>query len=52
MILCGFSKVPFEIPQKISYPYSIERCVFYPQVKISELLELRVRKHFWNARQA
>ena len=32
-ILCGISKVPFEIPHKISYPY-IERCVFYSQVKI------------------
>ena len=26
-ILCGISKVPFEIPHKISYPY-IERCDF------------------------
>ena len=32
-ILCGISKVPFEIPLKISYPY-IERCAFYSQVKI------------------
>ena len=32
-ILCGISKVPFEIPRKISYPH-IERCVFYQQVKI------------------
>ena len=31
-ILCGISKVPFEIPPKISYPY-IERCEFYSQVK-------------------
>ena len=31
-ILCGISKVPFEIPLKISYPY-IERCAFYSQVK-------------------
>ena len=31
-ILCGISKVPFEIPHKISYPY-IEICVFYSQVK-------------------
>ena len=27
-ILCGISKVPFEIPYKISYPY-IEICAFY-----------------------
>ena len=27
-VLCGISKVPFEIPQKISYPY-IERYDFY-----------------------
>ena len=26
-ILCGISKVRFEIPHKISYPY-IERCDF------------------------
>ena len=32
-ILCGISKVPFEIPHKISYPY-IERCVFYSDMKI------------------
>ena len=32
-ILCGISKVPFEIPHKISYPY-IERYVFYSQVEI------------------
>ena len=34
-ILCGISKVPFEIPHKISYPY-IERCTskFYSQVQI------------------
>ena len=32
-ILCGISKVPFEIPHKISYPY-IERCVFYSHVNI------------------
>ena len=27
-ILCGISKVPFEIPDKISYPY-IKRYDFY-----------------------
>ena len=32
-ILCGISKVPFEIPLKISYPY-IERCVVCWEVKI------------------
>ena len=39
---------PFEISHKISYPY-IERYVFYSHVKIEELLDLRTRKHFWNA---
>ena len=32
-ILCGISKVPFEIPHKISNPY-IERCAIYLDVKI------------------
>ena len=32
-ILCGISKVPFEIPHKISHPY-IERCMFYTQMEI------------------
>ena len=31
-ILCGISKVPFEIPHKISYPY-IERYNFYEILK-------------------
>ena len=31
-ILCGISKVPFEIPHKISYPY-IERYDFYTTFK-------------------
>ena len=31
-ILCGISKVPFEIPQKISYTY-IEKCDFYKTLK-------------------
>ena len=39
-ILCGISKGTFEIPHRISYPY-IERCRFYSQVKIEELLDLR-----------
>ena len=47
-ILCGISKGNFEIPHKISYPY-IERCGFYSQVKIQELLDLRAHKCFWNA---
>ena len=45
IFFCGISKVPFEIPQKISCPY-IERCLFYSQVKISELLDLRPHKRF------
>ena len=48
IILCGISKGTFEIPHKISYPY-IERCVFYSQVKIQELFDLRAHKCFWNA---
>ena len=32
-ILYGNSKVPFEIPHKISFPY-IERRAFFSQVKI------------------
>ena len=32
-ILCGISKVPFEIPHKVSYPY-IERFVVLWEVKI------------------
>ena len=47
-ILCGISKGTFEISDKISYPY-LERCRFYPQVKILELLELRAHTRFWNA---
>ena len=31
-ILCGISKVPFEIPHKIAYPY-IERYAFYTTLK-------------------
>ena len=44
-VLCGISKVPFEIPHKISYPY-IERCSFYLDVQIQELLDSRVVKCF------
>ena len=47
-ILCGISKVPFEIPHKISYPY-IERCDFYATLNFQELLDLRAQLPFWNA---
>ena len=47
-ILCGISKVPFEIPHKISYPY-IERYDFYTTLKFQELLDLRAHTRFWNA---
>ena len=49
-ILCGISKVPFEIPHKISCPY-IERYVFYSRVEIQALLDLRAHTRFWNAPQ-
>ena len=42
-ILCGISKVPFEIPHKISYPY-IERWVVCWEVNIWELLDLQAYK--------
>ena len=38
--------VPFEIPHKISYSY-IDRCGFYLQVKIKELVDSRAHKCFW-----
>ena len=38
-ILCGISKVPFEIPHKLSYPYN-KRCVVYWYMKIYELLNI------------
>ena len=47
-ILCGISMGTFEIPHKISHPY-IERCGFYSQTNIQELLDLRAHKCFWNA---
>ena len=40
-ILWGISKVPFEIPHKISYPY-IEGCVVHQKAYILELLDLKV----------
>ena len=46
-ILCGISRGTFEIPHKTSYP-DIERCRFYSQLKIYELLDLRAHKCFWN----
>ena len=47
-LLCGISKVPFEIPHKISYP-CIERYDFYTILKFYELLDLRAHTFFWNA---
>ena len=47
-ILCGMSKVPFEIPHKISYPY-IERYKFYTTLKFKERLDLRAHMRFWKA---
>ena len=41
----NFKGVPFEILHKIFYPY-IERCRFYSQVKISEILVWRSHKMF------
>ena len=46
-ILCGISKVPFEIPHLISYPY-IERYDFYVTLKFLELLDLRAHMRFVN----
>ena len=45
---CGISKVPFEIPHKICYPY-IEECDFYTTLTFWELLDLRAHTRFWNA---
>ena len=47
-ILGGISKVPFEIPHKISHTYN-ERCAFYSDVTILELFDLRAHKCFWKA---
>ena len=47
-ILCEISKVPFEIPHKISNPY-IERYDFYTTLKFYELLALRAHARFSNA---
>ena len=49
-ILRGISKVPFEIPHKISDPY-IERYDFYTTSKFSELLDLTAHTRYWNARR-
>ena len=46
--LCETSRVPFEIPHKISYSY-IERYAFYSTLKFYDLLDLRAHMHFWNA---
>ena len=45
-MLFGISKVPFEIPHKISCPY-IERYDFYTTLKLSELLDFRAHTCFW-----
>ena len=45
LLLWLISNVYFEILHKISYPCS-ERCVFYSQVKIWELLDLRTCNPF------
>ena len=37
-LLCGISKVPPEIPHKISYLY-IERCAYYSDVNIQEIFK-------------
>ena len=44
-ILCGISKVPFEISQLTSCPY-IEKAVFETGVSIYELSDLIAGKHF------
>ena len=38
----------FQIPHKIFYPH-IERCRFFPQVKLSELFDIRAHQYFWIA---
>ena len=43
-ILCGISKVPFEIPHKITYPY-IERYDFYTMLKFF-LRALRIKSSY------
>ena len=43
-----FQRVPLKLHTKYLTPY-IERCGFYSQVKIEELLDLRAHKCFWNA---
>ena len=49
-IVCGISKVSFEIPNKISHAY-IERYDFYTTLTFLELLDLRAHTRFWNALQ-
>ena len=44
-ICCGISKGTFQ--HKISYSYA-EWCVFYWQMQIDGLLDLRAHKCFWN----
>ena len=47
-MLCGISKGTFEIPRKISYPYT-ERRNSYSALQMSELSDLLPRKSFLNA---
>ena len=47
-ILCGISKVPFEIRHKIFYPY-FEKWPFYTMLKIQKNSHLIARMRFWNA---
>ena len=48
-ILYGISKVPFEIPHKISYPYIERYNLILYNIEILRLLDLRAHMHFWNA---
>ena len=50
-ILCVISKVPFEIPHKISYPYT-ERCVSIKQSKLKSSQILKLWHFFFNVPQA
>ena len=46
-ILCGISKVAFEIPHKIYYSYMTG--VYFMEIRqFQELLDLRAHKCFWN----
>ena len=45
-ILCGISKVPFEILNKISCPYT--EMYIYQGMELKEILESKAPKHVWN----